>query len=167
MLSVFVLTASVTKLDASAPLTGGCVWLLSAKTWSQSCVVVLVTLPSSSKTPVTLGVTRSSSCSTRGRNRHLDWRSGPAPLREEAGRGRETILVMVYRPVERCSGQQRAGGGGAPDGCCPGSRRTRSRRRREESTPDGYRRSVSHVSSGLRLLVYWQSRREPGLRVWA
>src|SRR5262245_45480481 len=101
MSSELVLTASVTKLDACAPLNFGGVWLLSAKTWSQSCDAVVepevpskpvVTLPSSSKTLAILGVTRSSSCSTRGRNRHLDWRSGPAPLREEAGRGRETIL---------------------------------------------------------------------------
>src|SRR5262245_21384377 len=67
MSSVFVLTASVTKADAIAPLTGGGVTLLSAKTWSQSCVVVVVTLASSSNTLVTLGVTRFSSCSNRRR----------------------------------------------------------------------------------------------------
>src|SRR5262245_30249779 len=65
MSSVLLLTLSVTKAEATAPLLGGGVTLLSAKTWSQSCVVAVVTLPSSSKTLVTLGVTRSSSCSTR------------------------------------------------------------------------------------------------------
>src|SRR5262245_10779400 len=67
--SLAELTASVTKALAIAPLTGGGTTLLSAKTWSQSCVALVVTLPSSSNTLFRLGVTRSSRRSTRSQDR--------------------------------------------------------------------------------------------------
>src|SRR6266571_4389565 len=72
MSSAMELTLSVTKLDASAPLTGGGVTLLSAKTWSQSCVAVVTAFPSSSNTLVTLSSLRFSSGSVRGRLR-FEW----------------------------------------------------------------------------------------------
>src|SRR5262245_59919707 len=76
MSSLVELTASVTKLEVTAPLRDGL--LLSAKTWSQSCEVAVepdepstpvTLLPSSSKVPRTLGVMRVSSCSTRREQR--------------------------------------------------------------------------------------------------
>src|SRR5262245_56477176 len=104
MSSVLLLTASVTKLDARAPLTGGGVTLVSAKTWSQSCEVVVepeeprtpvVTLASSSKVPRRLGVTRSSSCSSRRRQR----RAACLPA-VRAGRYRaRSVGVPGLRPV--------------------------------------------------------------------
>ena len=70
--------------------------LLSAKTWSQSCEMVVepdvpripvVTLPSNSNTLRTLGVTRSSNCSTwSGQRRKHGLRSGrPACFRARLG----------------------------------------------------------------------------------
>src|SRR4051794_39192783 len=89
MSSALELTLSVTKLDASAPLTGGGVTLWSAKTWSQSCVAAVTALPSSSKGPVMLRSARSSSratCTGRAsRRRASDGRDlGPLLVRRGA-----------------------------------------------------------------------------------
>ena len=78
MSSVLELTLSVTKLPAIAALVGPLAKVAlvdgdpaSAKTWSQSWVVVVVMLPSSSNgvAGLTLGVTRPSSASSRSEGR--------------------------------------------------------------------------------------------------
>jgi hypothetical protein len=128
------LTLSVAKLETAAPLTGGGFTLLSANTWSQSCVAAVVALPSNSNTLVTLSSLRFSSPSIREQPRLMG-------RRRLILRGSDWYAFMAS-PRGMCDARTRPA---ATSGLLPPRRNAGARVRRRAATDVGTRQGYRNV----------------------